>query len=164
MKRLLFFFAAFFLCGSLAGCGSDTHDGLVRDTIDNVKTATSKVTIVKTEVDAAIKLAQDGKKLDLAKAIDATKELKDVGEKAQDIRRRIERVRAQITDEERKANFEKHKGELNTSFTELLKANEELRTAMAAAEKLDQNAKAEVKVLHEKLVEAQSPFEALARN
>jgi len=53
---------------------------------------------------------------------------------------------------------------LNAAFAELLKQKEELRAALAKAESLGPNAKSEVKLLREKIVEAESPFEALSRS
>jgi hypothetical protein len=164
MARLLFFFGAFALCALLAGCGSDTHEGLVRDTIQMIGRAANEVGNIKTRVDEAVKRAEDGKKLDLADAVEATTKLKQEGEKAQEIGRRIAKVRAQITDEDRKINAANYKPKLNTAFAELLKQKEELRAALAKAESLGPNAKSEVKLLREKIVEAESPFEALSRS
>ena len=164
MKRLLVCFGGFVLCAILAGCGSDTHEGLISDSIANVRLAANKVADIKTRVEEAIKRHEDGKKFDLADAIDATTKLKEAGDQAQKIGRSIAKVRAQITDEERKINVQKHKAKLNAAFAELLKQKEELRAALAKAESLGPNAKSEVKLLREKIVEAESPFEALSRS
>ena len=164
MKRLLVCFGGFVLCAILAGCGSDTHDGLVSDTIANIRLAANEVGNIKTRVEEAIKRHEDGKKFDLADAIEATTKLKQAGDQAQEIGRRIARVRAQITDEERKLNVPKHKTSLTAAFGELLKQRDELRAALVKAESLGQNAKSEVKVLRDKIVEAESPFEELSRS
>lgn len=164
MKRLLVFFGAFAFCASLAGCGPETHDGLVSETIDMIERATNKVANIKTQVEEAVKRAEDGKKLDLADAIKATTQLKEAGDDAQKIGRRIANVRAQITEEERKSNALKHKPRLAAACTELLKQKEELWAALAKAESLGPNAKSDVKILREKIVEAESPFEALSRS
>jgi predicted nucleic acid-binding Zn-ribbon protein len=164
MKRLLVFFGAFVLCSLFAGCGSDTQEGLVSDTIQMIGLAANEVANIKTHVEGAVKRHEDGKKFDLADAIEATTKLKEAGDQAQKIGRSIAKVRAQITDEERKINVQKHKGKLNAAFAELLKQKEELRAALAKAESLGPNAKSEVKLLREKIVEAESPFEALSRS
>jgi predicted nucleic acid-binding Zn-ribbon protein len=165
MKRLLVFFGAFVLCALLAGCAPDTHDGLVSDTIQMIGLAANEVGNIKSRVDEAIKRAEDGgKKLDLADAVEATTKLKQAGDQAQEIGRRIAKVRGQITDEERKINAQKHRSKLNAAFEELLKQKGELRAALAKAEALDANAKSEVKLLREKIIEAESPFEALSRS
>jgi predicted nucleic acid-binding Zn-ribbon protein len=164
MKRLLVCLGAFVLCALLAGCGSDTHDGLVSDTIQMIGLAANEVANIKTRVEEAVKRHEDGKKFDLADAIEATTKLKQAGDQAQEIGRRIAKVRAQITDEERKSNVQKHKTRLNAAFGELLKQKDELRAVLVKAESLGQNAKSEVKVLRDKIVEAESPFEALSRS
>jgi len=164
MKRLLVFFGTFVLCSLFAGCGSDTQEGLVSDTIQMIGLAANEVANIKTRVEEAVKRHEDGKKFDLADAIDATTKLKEAGDQAQKIGRSIAKVRAQITDEERKINVQKHKAKLNAAFAELLKQKEELRAALAKAESLGPNAKSEVKLLREKIVEAESPFEALSRS
>src|SRR5260370_30102050 len=164
MKRLLVFFGAFVLCSLFAGCGSDTQEGLVSDTIQMIGLAANEVANIKTRVEEAVKRHEDGKKFDLADAIEATTKLKEAGDQAQKIGRSIAKVRAQITDEERKINGQKHKAKLNAAFAELLKQKKELRAALAMAESLGPNAKSEVKLLREKIVEAESPFEALSRS
>jgi chromosome segregation ATPase len=164
MKRLLVCLGAFVLCALLAGCGSDTHDGLVSDTIQMIGLAANEVANIKTRVEEAVKRHEDGKKFDLADAIEATTKLKQAGDQAQEIGRRIAKVRAQIKDEERKSNVQKHKTRLNAAFGELLKQKDELRAVLVKAESLGQNAKSEVKVLRDKIVEAESPCEALSRS
>jgi hypothetical protein len=164
MKRLLVCLSAFVLCALFAGCGSDTHDGLVKDTIVMIGLAANEVANIRTRVEEAINREAKSKKLDLADAIEATTKLKEAGKQAQEIGRRIAKVRAQITDEERKINVQNHKKQLNDAFGELLKQRDELRAALVKAESLGQNAKSEVKVLRDKILEAESPFEELSRS
>ena len=163
MKRFLVLCSAFLFSGLLVGCGSDSRVGLVKDTTGMIETAASNVGNIKTRVDDAVKEASGGKKLDLSQAIEATKELKVTGDKAQEIRRKIERVRASITDEEKKTYAESEKSKLTAAFEDLKTQKEQLRVALADAEKLPGNAKNEVKTLREKIIEAESPFEALSR-
>jgi hypothetical protein len=128
-----------------------------------IENATTKVDNIKTKVDEAVKRMETSRKLDFTEAIEACKQLKENGDEAQKLRQRIERVRAKITEEERVRNLGKFKDSLNMKFGDLLKKKEELRTALADAEKLGGNSKQAVKELREKIVEAESPFEALSR-
>ena len=163
MKRFLFCSAALLLSIFFVGCSSDSHDGLVSDTIHMIGIAGTEVGNIKSRVTEATDKAKAGKKLDLTDAIEATKKLKDTGDEAQKLKRKIEQVKAQITPEDQKLNVQKHKDKLNAAFTELLKQKDELRTALAEAEKISPSAKTAVKDLRDKIVEAESPFEALSR-
>ena len=163
MKRFLVLSGALLFSGLLVGCGSDSRVGLVKDTTNMVETAASNVGNIKTRVDEAVKEASGGKKLNLSEAIEATKELKVTGERAQEIRRKIEKVRASITDEDKKSYAQSEKSKLTTAFEDLSNQKNQLRVALANAEKLPGNAKIEVKALREKIIEAESPFEALSR-
>jgi hypothetical protein len=160
MKRILPLYAAFLTCGMLTGCGSDTYEGLISETIQHIKLAGTDVGNIKSRVKEATDRVQEGKKLDLSDAIAATKQLKIDGEKTQDIKRRIELIKANVTDDVRKANAEAFKDELNKVFSSLLKQREELREALAVAERIDAQKTAE---LRSKIVEAEGPFEALSR-
>ena len=163
MKRFLVLSGAFLFSGLLVGCGSDSRVGLVKDTTSMIERAASNVGNIKTRVDEAVKEASGGKKLNLSEAIEATKALKDTGDEAQVIRRKIEKVRASITDEDKKSYAQSEKKNLKSAFEDLSKQKDQLRVALADAEKLPGNAKIEVKALREKIIEAESPFEALSR-
>jgi hypothetical protein len=165
MKRFLVLCGAFFVSSLLVGCPSETRDGLVSDTIQRIELAATEIGNINSRVKEAIKQAEtDNKKLDLTAALAAATKLKDTGDEAQKLKRRIEQVRSQITDEDRKAYAQKHKDALNVAFTSLLKKREELRLTLADAEKLHvPGAQVAVKEFREKLVEAESPFEALSR-
>ena len=163
MKRLLVFSTAFVLCAAIAGCSSDTHEGLVSDTIQMIENATNKIDNIKIKVDEAVKRMETTRKLDFSDADEACKQLKEAGDDAQKLRQRIERVRAKISDDERARNLEKFRGPLNSQYGNLLKKKEELRTALSDAEKLGGNAKQAVKELRDKIIQAESPFEALSR-
>ena len=163
MKRLLVCLSTLLLCVFFSGCSAETHEGLVSDTIERIGLAATEVGNIKSRVNEAVTKAQAGKKLDLTDAIEATKKLKDTGDEMQKLKRKIEQVRAQITDEEKKNNASKNKARLTAAFSDLLKQKDELRTALAEAEKLSPSAKTAVKDLRDKIVEAESPFEALSR-
>jgi predicted nucleic acid-binding Zn-ribbon protein len=163
MKRFLVCSASLLLSVLFVGCNTDTHDGLVSDTIHMIGIAGTEVGNIKSRVTEATEKAKAGKKLDLADAIEATKKLKDTGDEAQKLKRKIEQVRAQISDEDKKGNATKHKAKLTAAFQELLTQKEQLRTALAEAEKISPSAKTAVKDLRDKIVEAESPFEALSR-
>src|SRR5450755_364278 len=109
MKRLLVLACTFLLCGFLAGCSTDSREGLIEDTINMVAEAANDVSNIKSRVNDAIKKADEkGTKLDLTEAGKAADQLKKLGEEAQKIKRRIELDRASITDEDR-ANYAEKK-------------------------------------------------------
>ena len=165
MKRFLVLGSAFLLCGMLIGCGTDSREGLIDDTIGMIETAATDVGNIKTRVNEAVKRVQDGKdpKLDLDLAMKAADQLKKIGEESQKIKRRIEQERATITEEERKTYTEKKRERLSAAFGTLQKRHTELNKALADAEQLSASAKTEVEKLREKFRDAQSPFESLAR-
>src|SRR5437870_10422481 len=137
MKRFLVLCGALFLCSAFVGCSSDTHEDLIRTTIDRIKIAAVNVGDIKTKVNDAVKKTEGGtKKLDLTEAVEATKTLKKTGEETAQLKRKIEQIRAQVTPDERKAYALSQKSSLNDAFKELVKQKEELRTALAEAEKL----------------------------
>ena len=164
MKRFLVLCGSVLLCGTFVGCGSDTHEDLIKNTIKQIEIAAVDIGNIKSRVNDAIKDTEAGQKFDLTKAIEATKKLKETGEVTQKLKAKIEQVRAQVTDAERKANVESQKAKLNAAFSDLLKAKEELKAALVRAENLPVgNAKQAVKEFREKLLEAEGPFEQLSR-
>jgi predicted nucleic acid-binding Zn-ribbon protein len=127
--------------------------------------ATTEIGNIRTSVKSATEEAQKQNKstVDLAKAIKAAESLKKVSEEAMNLKRRIEQERNKITDEEKKEYAAKQKDQLNTAFTSLVKAKADLRKQLAETEQLSANARAEVEKLREKIRDAESPFEQIAR-
>ena len=166
MKRSFILGAALLSCSLLAGCSSETHEGLISDTITLIEQAGSDVSTIKNQVNDAVKKLEDGKAktLELKDAVKAADALKKTGEKAQEIKRRIEYAREKVTDEERKIYANHQKSRLNDAFKNLLKLREELRKSLDAAEKTSgENYKTAVNDLRKKIEDAQSPFESLSR-
>jgi hypothetical protein len=147
----------------LVGCASDTRAGLIKDTIGLMQDATAKVNDIKKAVTVAISKA-DGGKINLTEAMDSTKGLEDEGPKAQDLKRRIDRVRLQVSEEDRKKYANEMKGEISEAFASLLKARSELKAELAKAEEANPNNKSAVKDLRARIEKAESPFEAIARH
>ena len=165
MKRLPVLVCTFFLCGFLVGCGTDSKEGLIEDTINMVQQAANDVGNIKSRVNEAIKKVDEkGSKLDLADAGKAADQLKKLGEEAQKIKRRIELDRASITDEDRQTYADNKRGKLASVFGDLIKERNDLNKALDKAEKSNiPNAKKAVNDLREKIRDAESPFESLAR-
>ena len=166
MMRLLAAVSALLVCTLFVGCASETHEGLIKETISAMGTAANDVKMIKNRVDDAIKKVEKGDttKLDLTEATKLTEKLKGTGEEFQRIKRKVEQVRSLVSDDDRKKNAESSKGKLNDAFKDLLDQKEQLRQALEKAEKAQaQNAKAAVDDLRKKIVDAESPFEALAR-
>ncbi len=166
MKRSLVFGITFFLCLALVGCGSDSKEGLIADTVRLIDLAATEVGNIKTKVKEATDKSNDTrKKLDLADAMSAAKKLKETGEVANQINKRIEKVRQKpISAEDKKANADNERERLNTAFANLHTKRQELRVELAKAEGLDvPNAKDEVQKLRDKIRDAESPFESLQR-
>jgi type II secretory pathway component PulF len=163
MKRILIAFAILLPCFFLVGCGSDSRAGYIKDTIGLIDGATDKIKVITTKVTDAVKKAE-GKKIDLTEAMEATDGLKKVGAEAQELKRRIDKVRLQVTDEDRKKYANEEKDNLSQAFVSLLKARSELKLELAKAEEANPNNKLVVKELRAKIEDAESPFEAIARH
>lgn len=166
MMRLVMIVGTLALCFVLTGCGSDTHEGLIKDTIQAMDTAGSEVTAIKTKVADAVQKFEknESTSLDFADAMKATEKLKKVGEEFQKIKRRIEMVRGTITDDQKKKYAEDTKLRLNDAFKSLLTSREQLRKSLEQAEALNNGQfKTKVADLRKKIIEAEGPFESLAR-
>lgn len=160
MKRLFIVSAFFALCLSLTGCGGDTNEKLITDTITRMGIAATEVGNIKARVDDALKKVEKGESLDLSEAMEATIKLKETGAEFQRLKQRIEQLRSQVTEQDRKVYADNQRGKLNTAFKALIDNREELRKALLEAEK---HGKAEVTKLRAKITDAESPFEALSR-
>ena len=165
MKRFLVFSGSLLMCGILVGCSSDTNEDLIKQTIALMRAAAGDVGNIKSRVDESIKRANEtGKKLDLSEAVEATKKLKEDGDEALKLKRRIEQVHTKVNDDDRQANAESQKGNLNLALSDLLKKRSELRTALDDAEKFQGGRfKTAVQDLRDKIVEAEGPFAQLSR-
>lgn len=163
MKRFVFFACAFFACNLLTGCSSDTYEGLVQQTIQNMGTATTNMSTITAEVKKATEEARKGKKFDLTAAMKAADKLKETGQETVAIKQRIDYIKARVTDDEKKEYAATHKNDLNTAFTKLLTEKQALRKALADAETVDGTAKRKVEDLRKRIEEAESPFEAQSR-
>src|ERR1700678_300339 len=105
MKRLFSLSGALVLCGIMAGCATDSYEGLATDTIGLIDKAATEVGTIQTHVNDAVKKYNEGDKknqLNLKPALDATLVLKGTGEDAQKIKGRIEHARGSITDDQKK--------------------------------------------------------------
>lgn len=162
MKRSMVLGCALLLCAAIVGCTSDTHAGLLTETIGLMNQASTEVGLIKTRVKEATDKAKGGK-IDLSEAMKAADKLKQTGEDANKVKKLIERVRGRVTEEERKENAEKHGRALNQAVEDLWKAKQSLQKQLAEAELISESAKREVERLREKIRDAESPFEALAR-
>lgn len=165
MKRVLFAGFALLFSAILVGCTAETNEGLITNTITMMDNATTEIGNIRSRVKDATEEAKGQNKatVDLTKAIKAAESLKKVSEEAMILKRKIEQERTKITEEEKKNYAEKQKDQLNSAFTALLKAKVELRKQLADTEQLSANAKVEVDKLREKIRDAESPFESLAR-
>ncbi len=168
MKRFLSAAGMILLSVILIGCGHDTREGLIQDTIGMMNSASTQVKNITDRVkEATDRFAADSKKgLDLSDAVKAADELKKTGNKAQEIKRAIDMYRTKITAEDQRVNAEKQKqsGELSGAFKKLVDRKNDLREALAVAEKMEGGKeKAKVDALREKIVEAEGPYESLTR-
>jgi DNA-directed RNA polymerase beta' subunit len=161
MKRLWMLGVAFFLCGMLAGCGTETRAGLVTDTIQRINQASSEVGLIAKSVkEATEEAAKEGKPLNLTKASEAADKLKQTGVKIVEIKQRIDLVKTTITEDEKKEYARDQQENLNKAFKTLLQNQQDLRDALVAAEAIN---KAKTDELRKKIVDAISPFEAQAK-
>lgn len=166
MKRLFQAVGVLCFCIVLAGCSSDTREGLISDTIGMMNQAAKETHDIQQAVAAATKDVEDGKstKLDLKTAMKAADKLKETGDKTLEIKARIEMVKSQITPDDQRTNAENKRAELDTAFKNLKTNQDALLKTLADAEKLNvSKAKESVEELRKKYVIAQSPFEALTR-
>ena len=166
MKRFLVLCAALLPCVFLVGCESDSRAGLIKNTALLLDNASAKVGDIKSRVTDAIKVAEkDNKKIDLSEAIEATKGLIEVGVAAQELKRGIDKVRLEVSDEDRKAYADREKNSLSAAFAGLLKQRTQLNEELVRAENIKngQNNKVVVDELRAKIIAAESSFEAIAR-
>ena len=162
MKRLVGLGGVAFLCSILIGCGDSPRSARIIDVITMMELAGTAITNVKKAVDDAVEKAGKGGAFDLKDAMDATIPLKEKGDDVAKLKRTIETIRSQITEEDKKANVQKLGEKLSAAFKDLRKAREDLRLSLLEAEKLP-NAKSKVDALRKKITEAEGPFEALTR-
>lgn len=161
MKRIWMLGLAVALCGMLSGCGTETHEQLVADTISRMNLASVDVgNITKGINDAVDDAKKSGKKLDLTDAGKATEKLKESGTKLVEMKQRIELWRAKITEDEKREYAQSQQVNLNKAFSTLLERQDELRKALSAAAAMDAEKTDE---LRKKIEEAQAPFEQQAR-
>ncbi len=166
MMRCVWVGCALVFCSMLVGCGGESHEGLINDTITQMDAAGTQVGHIKNRVNDAVKDFESGKspKLDLTEATKATEGLKKAGEEFQNLKRKVEQKRGSINDEDRKAYAANQKDKLNNAFKTLVDRREQLRKALEQAEEVKLGAgKGAVHDLRKKIVEAEGPFEALAR-
>ncbi|MBI2805204.1 MAG: hypothetical protein HYX68_09530 [Planctomycetes bacterium] len=164
MRRVFFPAAAFLLSFWFIGCASENHDGLIQDVINLMAKATTEMGNINARVKDAIKATTEKQEpFDLKEAIEATTSLKETGASAQKLKGRIEPIRKEIADSDKEALAKKYKDRLTKAFRDLADQRDELRQTLKNAEKLGLAAKREVVKLRTKLTEAESPFEALAR-
>lgn len=156
------FACVFLFCNLLTGCGSDTHEGLVQETIQQMRAAGTEVSIITAKVRDATDEAKKANKskLDLTAAGKAADKLKDTGARIVLLKQRIDYVKSKITAEEREEFAKNNRTALSDAFKKLLQEKEDLRKALADAEAIDKDRTDE---LRKKIVEAESPFEAQAR-
>ena len=161
MRRLPVLLGTFALCGLLVGCGGDTRDYLVTQTVSLMNEAATATNGVTESVTKAVKTAgTDKNKLDLTEAAKATDALRETGKKLQEMKQRTDNLRGQVDQGERDANAEAYRTKIVGSMEELTTAKESLQKALKEAENLN---KKKTDDLRTKIREAEAPFEAIAR-
>ena len=164
MKRFPVLVCTFLVCGILVGCGADSKEGLIEDTVNMVQEAANHVSTIKSKINEAVKKSEEkGTKLDLTDAGKAADQLKKHGEESQKLKRRIELQRGSVSDAEKKEYAENKRSRLQSAFEDLVKKRDELNKVLAKAETINQAAKKAVEDLRDKIRDAESPFESLAR-
>ena len=166
MKRALVWVGSFCLSMCFIGCGSDQRSDLISRTVAMMDNAQAQLKLVKNNVNDAVKKAQQpGSTLDFTDAIKSTDALKKIGDTAQEIKRQ-QAALPPISKEEQEANAESSKQRIQESFKRLVQEEDELKKALDSTEPLakanTQNA-TKVRELRDKLREALSPFETMAR-
>ena len=161
MRRIPVLLGTFALCGLLIGCGGDSRDYLVTQTVSLMNEAATATTGITESVNTAVKASGKVRdKLDLTEAVKATDALRDTGKKLQEMKQRTENLRGTISEEERSENADEYRNKIVASLQELTKAKDALQVALAEAEKLNRK---EAEKLRVKIREAEGPFEAVAR-
>jgi hypothetical protein len=150
------------LVGLLNGCGSDEHSQVINATLQHLDQASSAIAAVVTKTSNAVKAKEEkpNDALNLAEAMEATKELKKVGESLAKVQAAAARIRDKMTPEQRHAAVESNKTRLNEVIKQLRTRQIELNIELDRAAKLDDR---ETEKLRLKIIEAQSGFEALNR-
>ena len=159
MKRVLAF-GTLALSIFVVGCGSDSREGIVGATVQNLDTAGSKYANIKEKVDEAVKKTEVGKTPDFKEAVAVVDSLKEIGKQMQKLKLEAEAIKHSVSEEEKKEQADRYKARVDTAIERLTKERTTLMETLATVE---QQHKGALKVLREKLTEAEGEFETIAR-
>ena len=160
MKRALVFVGALSMAATLVGCGSDPREGLVAVALGDVENAATKVTNIKAKIEEAVKKTEVGKTPDFKEALLEVDALKKVAKEMQKHKMEADTLKDKTTEEERKDLTEKFRSRVNSAIDRAAKAKKELNDTMVAVETQHKEG---LKIVREKLAEADGEFEAISR-
>jgi len=169
MKKFYVLLGTFASC-CLVGCGSDENERLVSDTLAKLSNTTTLIEQIRKTVGDAVTDAKNNKK-PLAKAaiLKATEEagqLKGLAEYLQRLKGAADFNKDSITPDQRNELAKKHKKAFQKGLVALDQAQKALDVTMREADAIaesDPDARANLKLLREKLKEGQDEFEVLSK-
>src|SRR5471030_2787657 len=122
MKRTLALFGGMALCVTMVGCATDPREGLVAAAVEDLNTAASKVTTIKTRLEDAFKKAKEtGKDPDFKDVLLDVDGLKKIATEMKIKRNQALALKTSTTTEEQKVLANSIKSKLNDVIGRLSK-------------------------------------------
>lgn len=186
MRRFFVLAGTILLLGSMSGCGGDQRDFYIGRIVAILEETRAVFDEVKTELKKTVDdRKKDGKSITDANIRDVigkleardqtggvVNRLKSLGERLQFVKERLEVLREQTTDEQRKRFADNYKSKLPPALESLDDAQRQLDTVLKEADELiarDPNedgrhrAEREIEKLRTTLKEGREPFELLTK-
>jgi hypothetical protein len=169
MRKLYALLGALLMC-AVVGCGEDTNEKIIADTVSILDGTRSDIEqITKTIGDAVSQAKKDGKPLDLTKIEKATQETAAFKKKAEALQRykaETDVIKDVVTPQQREEFAKKYKSQFQEKLQRLDEAQKSLEAALRDAETVaasNAESKDAVGKLRDALKEAQNEFEVLTK-
>ncbi len=148
------------LCVGLLGCGSESRDNLITQVLTTANDAAAKWRNVKNEVDKLLQKKEDLEQKDFKPALEATNQLKDLGNQMLNIKAVAEKLKETVTDADRAEFNKRFVGQLQRAMLTLVTEQEALNKALQEVETRSPEAASE---LSRKVRDIQAEFEAVSK-
>lgn len=152
---------------ALVGCNSDSRDGLIRSTSNQLSEATTSVDGISTKLKDYLKSKEarneDAAKKDLEEAVTSSKKLKEIARELQTLYRKADSA-APTSDEERKALREANQANIKSFAANVVSLSEKHREMkLALAEVTKKYGEEPIRPLLQEIQEADTEFAAITR-
>jgi hypothetical protein len=164
MKRLLAVWGVILPSLFIVGCETDYRTGMISEAAGMIDICAAKVDTIREKVAAAVAVSESKKTMiDLSDAIEALSALKEAGKEAQKLKKTVDLVRHEVSEDDRKRYAEKERVMLSNACQNFLTKRNELNKELERAESINKENRVPVAEFRRKLVAAESEFEAIAR-